>query len=363
MGKIKVLQVGLSAVSGGIENCIMNYYRYINKENFKFDFVDIFGKGLVFSDEINQLGGKVYSLKNCTKHPFLFSREFENLLRNNHYDIVHINVKSAVNIMPIMSGIKCFSTVVVVHCHNSNIYSNGLNNITHRAHLGMVRKLKVEKWACGKMAGEWLWGNQFSYNDIIVNAIDEKNFLPNSKVGDIIRSQCGFSKESKVVGYVGSLTEQKNIMFLADIFEQLVESDVGYRLLVVGTGKLSKKFIDKINKKGLKSKVFIAGAQEDVQNWYQAMDCIVLPSLYEGFPLVGVEGQAAGKKCFMSDTISKEINISGSVEFIPIDDAKKWSAEITRFFDNGYEFLGRLPEKYCISNAVKELEKKYERLV
>ena len=52
------------------------------------------------------------------------------------------------------------------------------------------------------------------------------------------------------------------------------------------------------------------GQMANVYEWYQAMDCFVLPSLFEGLPVVGVEAQAAGLPCFFSDRVTDEILLS-----------------------------------------------------
>ena len=69
--------------------------------------------------------------------------------------------------------------------------------------------------------------------------------------------------------------------------------------------------------------------RKDVPEIMQAMDCFVLPSHFEGLPLVGIEAQAAGLKCFFSDTITKEVGITNLSQFISLkDSAKKWAKKI-----------------------------------
>ena len=52
------------------------------------------------------------------------------------------------------------------------------------------------------------------------------------------------------------------------------------------------------------------GNINNVNEMYQAMDVFILPSLFEGLPVVGIEAQAAGLKCIMSDTITDEVKIT-----------------------------------------------------
>ena len=73
----------------------------------------------------------------------------------------------------------------------------------------------------------------------------------------------------------------------------------------------------------------ILGNRQDVNVLYSVMDVFVLPSLYEGLPLVGVEAQAAGLNCFFSNTITDEVKITDRAHFIPLESgAQVWAEKI-----------------------------------
>ena len=71
------------------------------------------------------------------------------------------------------------------------------------------------------------------------------------------------------------------------------------------------------------------GQMADVSEWYQAMDCFVLPSLFEGLPVVGIEAQAAGLPCVFSDRVTDEILLSPEARRISLDtDDAEWARQI-----------------------------------
>ena len=86
-----------------------------------------------------------------------------------------------------------------------------------------------------------------------------------------------------------------------------------------------------MNEFGIKDKVLFLGLRKDVSVLMQAMDCFVLPSRFEGLPLVGVEAQSAGLPCFFADTITDELGITDLAHYIPLDETPKvWAEKICR---------------------------------
>ena len=80
---------------------------------------------------------------------------------------------------------------------------------------------------------------------------------------------------------------------------------------------------------GIQDKVLFLGQMSNVSEWYQAMDCFVMPSLFEGLPVVGIEAQAAGLPCIFSDRVTDEVLLSPEARRISLraDDAE-WAREI-----------------------------------
>lgn len=65
----------------------------------------------------------------------------------------------------------------------------------------------------------------------------------------------------------------------------------------------------------------------DVERYYSAFDIFWLPSLYEGMPKVGIEAQANGLYVLVSETVSKNLDITGNVRFLKIkeDNIENWA--------------------------------------
>lgn len=323
---MKILQIGLSKNYGGIESFVMSYFRELVKKDVIFDFVDIYGDGLAYSDEILSHGGKIYTLPNYKKHPVKAKKLMTEIIKDGGYGCVHINMLSAANILPLKATLKA-GNVPIVHSHNSNT-EGFLRGMMHKINLKRLRKLAAIKLSCGQVAGEWLFGNDEFL--VVPNAVDTMVFAYDKDKRKQIRDSLNVSDETLLLGFAGRLTGQKNPLYLLDILER-TKSRAGrcVKLLIVGDGELKADLLRKAEERGLSDYVITVGRQTPVAPWYSAMDAFLLPSLYEGFVIVGVEAQANGLPCYMSDKVSKEIKLTDAVDFLSIDgDASNWAESI-----------------------------------
>ena len=358
---IKVLQIGFSSNPGGVENLVMNYYKHINKSQFQFDFLDIYADGIAYENEIKTLGGNVLLTPNYKKHPLSFLSQFEKILYSNRYDIVHIHMQSAANILPFLVVKKYPQSVFIGHCHSSSTPQGFLRKACNSINVHFLRSINIEKWACGIKAGNWMWGKYFDQNNILPNAIDYKYYMYNTKIREKIRGKLGIKKEEKVIGFVGRFGDEKNTFFLLDILKELKKIDCNYRLLTVGGNDLYENFLDRARNENLMDSIVNVGIKESARDYYQAMDSFLLPSFFEGFPMVCVEAQAAGLPCFLSDRISNEVNITNSVAFLPlgINNARTWASAIDNTISERTDRNISFPKNYDINYAVHILEKSY----
>lgn len=156
---------------------------------------------------------------------------------------------------------------------------------------------------------------------------------------------------------------QKNHDFLIDIFDEIHKQNPNSILLLIGDGPLKKQIQEKVDKLGLTNSVQFLGLRRDVPDLLQAMDVFVLPSYYEGLPVVGVEAQAAGLPCFFSDAITAETKITDLVSFINLSQTPaNWAQKIVCCANdfprtNMHQEIEK--SGFDIQNAAKELEKLY----
>ena len=150
------------------------------------------------------------------------------------------------------------------------------------------------------------------------------SYLPSEKLRLEIIRELEIDTNTFVVGTVGRFTDAKNTFFIVDILERLKEREPDFRFIWAGTGELKGQIEDYIKQKNLQENILLLGVRNDIPRVLQAMNVFILPSKFEGLPVIGVEVQAAGVPMLCSDKVSPEVNMSKCVTFLPIDSTEPW---------------------------------------
>lgn len=356
---VKVLIVVPNMRSAGIENFVMNMYRNINRYNVQFDFLVHSEKEQIFDEEILKSGSTIFRLTyKDDKNIFKYIRDLNNFFKNHkEYKIVHGHMQSMMPLYLLIAKINKVP-VRIAHAHNSDYEKTIKGFILHL--FSRFSKLNANVlWACSNSAGKYLFGN--SKFEVIHNAIDTDKFKFDIKKRNKVREEMNLDNRF-VIGNIARFEIQKNHDFLIDIFYEIYQLRKDAVLLLVGEGFLKDKIIEKVHKLGLDSCVCFLGVRKDTDALYQGMDVFLLPSLYEGLPLVGVEAQVSGLSCFFSSSITEEIKLSNSAKFISLNSsAKEWAKEIVDLKDT--ERNSVIDDKYCLVTEAYRLEKKYIELL
>ena len=325
MKKIRVLQIGMSNNSGGVEAFVMNYYRVLAKQSVQFDFVCMYGE-IAYKKEIIKLGGRVFEIPNIKKHYIKYCRQLRQIIRNGNYDAVHVNMLSAANIVPLK--IACSEGVPKIIAHSHNTQTIGfLRKLMDRCNRARLKKYSNVKLACGYEAGEWLFGkNAMEQGNAIVvnNAINVKKYLLNEAKRKQIREEYGWNGKY-VIGHGGRFEEQKNHKFIIKVFARFAKKQPDAVLCLIGDGHLRTEMEEMAIDLGIKDRVFFPGKVSNVADYMSAMDLFLFPSLVEGLPFTLIEAQANGLPCLCSDAITPETYVMDNVETLSLDaSTHKW---------------------------------------
>ena len=165
---------------------------------------------------------------------------------------------------------------------------------------------------------------------------------------------------------MGRLTIQKNPYFILEIISILSKQNIKFQFWWFGNGDLDNRIKNKANEMELNDYIKFFGSIDDVYKYYNAMDIFILPSLYEGLPVVGIEAQANGLRCIFSDNITDETKLYEKTLFLPIESPEVWSNTIIKCINDcshNIDDYTLLHEKYDISKLSDSLYKKYVELL
>lgn len=323
---IRVAQIVGKMVGGGVESVVMNYYRHIDRSKVQFDFLVDEDSTCVPEEEITSLGGRVFRVPPY-QHPIRYRHELIRLMREQQWPIVHSNINT-LNVFPLSAAKKAGVPVRIAHSHSTMGKGEFAKNAMKLALRPFANVYPTVRFACGHYAGEWLFGKNHDFT-VIPNAIELDKFRFDPTVRQETRKELGIADDTFLIGHVGRFMPQKNQTFLVDLLADLLPSRSNTMLVFVGEGPDKAEVQQHAEELSVAEHVMFLGQRSDVNRLYQAFDVFCLPSLYEGLCLVGVEAQRAGLPCLFSDAITREVDVTGTSRFMPIDSYEEWSSSIS----------------------------------
>lgn len=315
---MRILIYGLTSSLGGVERYILDRLPNFCKGN-QVDLLFSKNDEIGYIGEIsNNVGIKRIAKLSC---PNQYVKDIYKIIKDGGYDIVYSNIGFANALLYL--AVKAAGAKLIVHAHNTKIdvpskKSRILLNIYHYISRFLFTWLIDRKFGCGKDACKWLFGS-FKETEIRHNAINCSKFSFDKRIRKQIRSELGIDDKTILVGHVGRFSYQKNHEYLVRLFAKMRQKYPNTKLLLIGTGENMETIQKMVKLLNIESDVFFMGLRSDVNQLMQAMDCFILPSRFEGLPVVGIEAQAADLQCFFSDKITKEISITKKTYFFSLE--------------------------------------------
>lgn len=342
---------------GGISVYMMNYYRYFDREKIQIDFV-VHGKQGDWDEEIHKMGGHIYYLPTKKENLLKWANKMRDVLNSGQYSIVHSHM-DGMNGFLLKMAKECEVPIRISHSHNTeHLTNNPLKKIFHEYSKHQIKKYATHMWACSKNAAEWLYGQESNY-EVVPNAIETKKYLFDAKKREELRRKMGL-EHKYVIGHIGRLEYQKNQEFLLTIFGDLVKENKDAILILVGIGKNKENLQADIAVKGLQNNVILFGKCDNIGEILNVFDVFAFPSRFEGLGIVVVEAQCNGLHCICSENVPEEVNITGNVEFIKLEQKKAWIEVLKKKWErkeiNGDD-ISRVG--YAIESAALKLQDKY----
>lgn len=361
---ISVLHIAPALHDGGVDKLLFDYCVRM-PTNIKFGFAVSAKEEGMIERRLRRLGYEVTHIETISSHPLVRYRQLRNLMRHGKYDVVHDHTgyRSVLSMLAAWrEGVPCR----IAHAHIAGIPENHFDTIARFVCTGVVKKFATNLFACGEDASRWMWGklkNEPGEVKIVRNAIQMNDYRFSATSRLRKRSELGLG-ERFVIGNVARLSRQKNQSRLLQIFGKIAKLDSDAVLLLVGSGEDLENLREQAETLCLADRVMFLGARSDVPDLLSALDAFVLPSLYEGLPVVLIEAEANGLPLVVSDSVSREGQLADRCMAISLDASDEIWARSILDAQRGRsdEIIERLSE-YDIDSASADLAKWYEGIL
>lgn len=334
--------------SGGKRNLIMEYYRHIDRTKVQFDFICDSDSNGIPSEEIEALGGHVFVVSPY-KRLLPHMKETYKILKDNKYPIMHA-FDNTLNLFPMLLG-RLAGIKVRISESISKGDKNEKKTLVKYALRPFSHLFATDFMANSIDCGKWQFGkNAYKRGKINIfkTVIDAEKNAFDFGLREKTREHFGW-KDKVVYGFIGRYVPQKNPLFLIDIFHEIAKRQNDAVLVMIGFGELEEEMLSKINTYGIQDKVQNLGRRDDIRKFYNAFDAFLLPSLYEGMPVVGVEAQCCGLPIFFSKNITEETTVCNLAHYIGLEEsAGQWAECIIPIVKHN------IPLRRSYSQEVKE---------
>lgn len=333
-GVIYVLQVLGCLDRGGAETMVMNLYHNIDISKVQFGFVVHTNKKGAYDDEVKRMGGKIYR---APKYRIINHFQYVNWWKcfykiHKEYKIVHAHIRSSSAIF--LAIAKKMGYITIAHSHSTS-NGKGIYAIIKDILQLPIRYIADYLFSCSDDAGRWLYGSKVTKRTnykMIPNCIDCKQFRYSEVQRKRIRKEQGIREDCFVVGHIGRFHEAKNHKYMIKIFVEILNKKPDTMFLLVGDGELRERIEKECVTLDIREQVIFTGLQFHPEQFYQAMDLFLFPSLWEGLPMSVVEAQASGLPCIISDRITKNVQITDLVQYKSLNEnPKEWAEAVLKY--------------------------------
>lgn len=369
---IKVLEVNVDDLhTGGVYSLVKNVIEHSSKE-IQIDIGAI--EKFVNQKNVEHfeaLGSKIYYLGyegSKWKKQFVCYKNLKKLLEENKYDFVHIHADVANKLLVSALAAKRVGVKrVVVHSHAAGVDGNHrtFKVVVHRLCRIFLKNVATDFVACSDVAAVWMYpGIPKEKVMIIQNGIDLEKFRFKDNIRQNVREQLGITDEV-LIGHVGRFAYQKNHEYILKIAKALKEKQMHSKILLVGEGPEKDRIKAVAEEMNLNDILVFYGTSNEVEKLFMAMDVFVLPSHFEGLPIVGVEAQASGLPVIFSDKITSQAKLLDDVTFLGIEDAdiSSWVDDVNHYGsmrrDRTEAYKRLREEKYSIEDTVQSFMSLY----
>lgn len=362
--KTKLMQITHDLAIGGLQQVVVNICRSINRDKFDVSVLCLRELG-EFVPDVERLGIKVHYLPQKENGTDYFSfLKVAKILRQEKIDVIHThNTQPFVDgtIGALLSGIK-----TIVHTDHARDFPDKYRYMAAEHFMSHFAYKVVG-------VSEHTSENLIHYEKIspnkvltIENGIDGTRFeitIDKQKK----RRELGLRDTGPVIGLGVRLAEQKGITYMLQAMPQVIKVFPDVTLIIAGDGELKEELQREVRQLNIEQNVCFVGARLDIPELLQLFDVYVLPSLWEGMPMVLLEAMAAGCPVVATDVggVPKVIDRGESGLLVKSRNPVQLGTAVVRLLSDKQlqeRFVIRGLEKFDRKFSASIMTRQYEKL-
>ena len=328
------MQVTHNLGLGGLEQVVITLAKTLDPTRFDAAVLCLRDRG-EFAAQLESVGVPVITLGHSGgRADYLRFRKVAAILRDWHADVVHSHNTEAF----IDGGLGALlaRSPVLVHTDHARSFPDKLRYMVAEHLLS---------YAADSVVGvsDHTVSNLHRYERIrrrklvtVRNGIEGERFSRRINVS-AKRRELGLEPEAPVIGFAGRLTEQKGLAFLLEALARVVKDVPAVTLLIAGDGPLHEPLTVLSTSLGLERRIQFLGVRHDIADLLQIMDVCVLPSIWEGLPMIILEAMASGCPVVASDVggVANAVRHGVTGSLVPPRDAASLAAAIRELLVDG----------------------------
>ena len=350
---IKILHYIPGFGFGGIENVVLNLYKNIDKEIFQFDFLvetDIpeYARKIILENGGNVI--QIPKMTNLSKF-FKYINSLIKIFKSNKYDVFHCH---SLDTRPFpMFFSKLFGTKVrIMHVH-FNDFNNKKMLLIKKMFVRVGERNANYYIACSNRAANSIFSKR-NRNKVLVlnNGIDIVHYNFKKSVRVEMRDKL-CKDDTCLIGCIGRLSYLKNQQFALALAKKLPPN---FLICFLGEGEDRSKLMNYVQNNKLNNVIFL-GNVDNVEEYLDAFDLVLMPSVSEAMPLTVIELQANGVPAVVSPAIDREFIVNSNVCRLELDTSKWLDYILTT------ELVRQLPRKELNKFDINSVVALYEKTI
>ena len=324
---IRVLQVGMSANYGGTEAVVYGIYERLDHSLVQFDFLNVYGRPIAKQAELEAQGAHVYDLLLKRREGYLkYAKGIKAFFRQHasEFSAIVCNVQFMDQIDMAKWAKKFHIPTRIIFCHNSGsgLPPSRLSRLAASLNRIQAHRYATQFLAVSQLAAQATLSPKDAKRCLIFKTgISTDHFCFSPTKRSRFREEFGYSAEDVLFGSAGRFDPQKNQFFLLDIFAAIHQLEPRSKFVLAGKGDLEQPLRKRALELGIEDSLRLITNLNDLDAMYCGIDCFLLPSLFEGLPIVLLEAQCSGLPCLASsEKIPAETKILSSFIFLSLKD-------------------------------------------